>query len=180
SLLFATLRQLAPSRRRVWAVFDPAYDGWLMELARPAAVALGLRLELREAGDLRASVREFRRILEDADPKTDALWLLADTRIIDSETVLPLVIEKGWQRRLPVFSNSLQHIRRGVLFALYPDNLLLGRRLAELAGRAPGALGRIETLRAVKRALNLKAAAHLDLPVDREVERQFDPVLPVW
>jgi len=84
---------------------------------------------------------------------------------------------------LPVFSNSLLHIQRGVLFALYPDNVPLGRRLAELAARAlrtPEARSRIEVLRAVKRALNLKIAAHLDLTIDRDLERQFDLVFPIW
>jgi len=182
-LLFATLQQLAPAKRRVWVVFNPAYDRWLIDLARTAATARDLELEPLEAGDLRESAQQFLRILKTADPATDALWLVADAGIIDSETILPLVIEKSWQRRLLVFSNSLLHIQRGVLFALYPDNVPLGRRLAELAARAlrtPEAPSRIEVLRAVKRALNLKIAAHLDLTLDRDVERQFDWVLPVW
>ena len=182
-LLFATLQRLTPEKRRVWVVFNPAYDRWLIALARTAAAARDLTLEPLEARDLRESARQFHRILDTADPATDALWLVADAGIIDSETILPLVIEKSWQRRLPVFSNSLLHIQRGVLFALYPDNVPLGRRLAELAARAlrtPETPARIEVLRAVKRALNLKIAAHLDLTIERDLERQFDLVLPVW
>jgi putative ABC transport system substrate-binding protein len=183
ALLFATLQRLSPATQRVWVVFNPAYDRWLIALARTAAAARDLTLEPLEAGDLRESARQFHRILDTADPATDALWLVADAGIIDSETILPLVIEKSWQRRLPVFSNSLLHIQRGVLFALYPDNVPLGRRLAELAARAlrtPEAPARIEVLRAVKRALNLRIAAHLDLTIERDLERQFDLVLPVW
>lgn len=183
ALLFGTLQLLMPEKRRVWVVFDPAYDRWLIALAQTAAAARNLKLEPLEAGDLRESVRQFLRILETADPATDAIWLVADAGIIDSETILPLVIEKSWQRRLPVFSNSLLHIRRGVLFALYPDNDRLGRRLAELAlqARSPAtAKPGIEALRAVKRVLNLKVATHLELNVARDIERQFDLVLPVW
>ena len=183
ALLFATLQRLTPEKRRVWVVFNPAYDRWLIALARTAAAARDLTLEPLEAGDLRESARQFHRILDTADPATDALWLVADAGIIDSETILPLVIEKSWQRRLPVFSNSLLHIQRGVLFALYPDNVPLGRRLAELAARAlrtPEAPARIEVLRAVKRALNLRIAAHLDLTIERDLERQFDLVFPIW
>ena len=183
ALLFDTLQRLSPATRRVWVVFNPVYDRWLIELAQRAAAARDLKLEPLEAGDLRESARQFLHILEAADPATDALWLVADAGIIDSETILPLVIEKSWRRRLPVFSNSLHHIQRGVLFALYPDNVPLGRRLAELAARAlrtPEAPSRIELLRAVKRALNLRIAAHLDLTIDRDLERQFDLVLPEW
>lgn len=183
ALLFATLQQLAPTRRRVWVVFNPAYDRWLMDRARTAATALGLKLEPLEARDLRESARQFRHILAAADPAADALWLVADVGIIDSETILPLVIEQSWRRRLPVFSNSLLHSKRGVLFALYPDNVALGRRLAELAAQAlrtPKARSGIEVLRAVKRALNLRIAAHLGLTIDRDLERRFDLVFPVW
>ena len=183
ALLFATLQRLTPEKRRVWVVFNPAYDRWLIALAQTAAATRDLKLEPLEAGDLRESARQFHRILDTADPATDALWLVADAGIIDSETILPLVIEKSWQRRLPVFSNSLLHIQRGVLFALYPDNVPLGRRLAELAARAlrtPEAPARIEVLRAVKRALNLRIAAHLDLTIERDLERQFDLVFPIW
>ena len=183
ALLFATLEQLAPTRRRVWVVFNPAYDRWLMELARTAAAARALNLEPLEARDLRESARQFHRILDTADPATDALWLVADASIIDSETILPLVIETSWQRRLPVFSNSLLHSKRGVLFALYPDNVALGRRLAELAAQAlqtPQARSGIEVLRTVKRALNLRIAAHLGLTIDQDLERRFDLVFPVW
>jgi putative ABC transport system substrate-binding protein len=183
ALLFGTLHLLMPEKRRVWVVFDPAYDRWLIALAQTAAAARNLKLESLEAGDLRESARQFLRILDTADPATDAIWLVADAGIIDSQTILPLVIEKSWQRRLPVFSNSLAHVKRGVLFALYPDNISLGRRLAELslqALRTPDARAGVEVLRAVKRALNLKIAAHLDLTLDRDVERQFDWVLPVW
>jgi len=183
ALLFATLQQLAPAKRRVWVVFNPAYDRWLMDLARTAATARGLELESLEAGDLRESARQFLHVLKTADPTTDAIWLVADAGIIDSQTILPLVIEKSWQRRLPVFSNSFAHVKRGVLFALYPDNISLGRRLAELslqALRTPDARAGVEVLRAVKRALNLKVVGHLELDVPPDIERQFDLVLPVW
>jgi putative ABC transport system substrate-binding protein len=183
ALLFATLKQLAPAKQRVWVVFNPAYDRWLIELAQRAAAAQHLTLQPLEAGDRRESAQQFLRIFKTADPTTDAIWLVADAGIIDSETILPTVIEQSWQRRLLVFSNSLQHIQRGVLFALYPDNIRLGRRLAELALQAlrtPHAKSTIEVLRAVKRVLNLKVAAHLELSVNRDLERQFDLVLPPW
>ena len=183
ALLFATLKQLVPTKRRVWVVFDPSYDRWLIDLAQQAASSSGLKLEALGARDLRESARQFTSVLQAADPATDAIWLVADARITDSETILPLVVEKSWQRRLLVFSNNLQHIKRGVLFGLFPDNTLLGQRLAELAERAlraPSAPSSIEVLHAVKRAINLKIAAHLDLAIDQALERQFDLVLPVW
>lgn len=183
ALLFATLRQLAPEKQRVWVVFDPAYDRWLIDLAQTAAHESGLKLQPLEASDSYTAIRHFLRVFETADPATDVLWLMADAKLVDPEAVLPVLIEKSWQRRLILFSNSLQHVHRGVLFALYPDNNRLGRRLAELSlqvPRASNAKSGIEPLRAVKRAINLKMAAHLELNVSQDTERQFDLVLPPW
>ena len=53
-------------------------------------------------------------------------------------------------------------------------------RPSNLRGIRTKAERRIEPLRAVKSALNLKIAAHLGLSVTRDVERQFDVVLPPW
>ncbi|MBS1222706.1 MAG: hypothetical protein H6R23_2326, partial [Proteobacteria bacterium] len=159
------------------------HDRWLIDLAQPAAAALHLKVQPLEATDLREAARQFLYILETAEPATDALWLVADTAVVDSETILPLLVEQGWKRRLVIFSNSLLHAKRGTLFALYPDNVQLGRRLAELALRMLGDAGArsgIEPLRAVKRVLNLKIAAHLELGVTQDIERQFDLVLPPW
>ncbi len=181
ALLFATLKRLVPATRRVWVVFNPGTDRWLIDLARSAAPGFGLQVQALEAADLRESARRFLDALDRAEPATDALWLVADTAVVDSQTILPLVVERSWKRRLVVFSNSLQQAKYGTLFALYPDNVRLGRRLAELAQRLdPRTEPRIEPLRAVKSAFNLKIAAHLELSVTQEIERQFDVVLPPW
>ncbi len=182
-LLLATLKRLVPTTRRVWVVFNPNTDRWLIDLARAAAPTFGLTVQALEASDLRGSAQRFLDILDRAEPATDALWLVADATVIDTQTILPLVVERGWQRRLAIFSDSLQHAQHGILFALYPDPLQLGHRLAKLAQsrwRNPQAARRIEPLRAVKRALNLKIAAHLGLNVMQDIERQFDVVLPPW
>ena len=164
-------------------VFNPRRDRWLIERAEPAARALDLVLLPLEAVDPSAAARQFLQVLRAADAGADALWLVADTGVVEPETILPTVIEQSWQRKLAVFSGSLQHVRRGVLFALYPDNRQLGRRLAELALRVmadPRARPGIEPLRAIRRALSLRVASHLDLKVSQEMERQFDWVLPPW
>ncbi len=183
ALLFATMRLLKPATRRIWVVFNPRRDRWLIERAEPAARALDLVLLPLEAVDPSAAARQFLQVLRAADAGADALWLVADTGVVEPETILPTVIEQSWQRKLAVFSGSLQHVRRGVLFALYPDNRQLGRRLAELALRVmadPRARPGIEPLRAIRRALSLRVASHLDLKVSQEMERQFDWVLPPW
>jgi putative ABC transport system substrate-binding protein len=181
ALLFATLKSLVPTIKRVFVVFNPSRERWIIERAQQNVAAHGLTLIPLEASDLRSSARLFLQIVETANPQTDALWLTMDSQIFDTEAMMPMLIEQSWNRRLVVFSSSLEQANLGVLFALYPDNQALGRRLAELAlqltqrpGRSPG----IEPLRAIKRALNLRAATHLNLAIDKSVERQFDLIFP--
>ncbi len=162
-------------------VFDPQRDRWLIDRAQRAAARYQLTLRLFEASDLRTAARHFWTILKTAPAATAALWLLMDGRLVDDQALLPVIIEQSWHRRLPVFSANLLHVNRGVLFALYPDNEALGRRLADRALRLaadPGASSGIEPLRDVKRALNLRVSAHLGLAVDAGMEQEFDLVLP--
>lgn len=181
ALLFATLKSLVPTVKRVFVVFNPSRERWLIERAQQNAAAYGLTLIPLEASDLRSSARLFLQLVETAHPQTDALWLTMDSQIFDTEAMMPMLIEQSWNRHLVVFSSSLEQANLGVLFALYPDNQALGRRLAELAlqltqrpDRPPG----IEPLRAIKRALNQRVAAHLNLAIDPSVERQFNLIFP--
>ncbi|MER2512512.1 MAG: ABC transporter substrate binding protein [Nitrosomonas ureae] len=183
ALLLDTLKKLAPAINRVWVIFNPNTDRWVVDLAQSAAPVFGLEIQTLEASDLRESARRFLDVLERAEPTTDSIWLLANSALVDSQTILPLVVEQSWKRRLVIFSNSLQQAKYGILFALYPDNLQLGRHLAELAQshvRQPHRAFHIEPLRAVKRVLNLKVAAHLKLSITKDIEQQFDVVLPPW
>jgi putative ABC transport system substrate-binding protein len=179
ALLFSTLKRLAPQTQRVFVVFNPDRERWIIERAQQAASGFNLTLAPLEAKDLHTSAHQFLRILDSAQAGTDAIWLTVDSQLVDTQAILPVIIEQSWRRRLVVFSNNLEHANLGVLFAVFPDNRELGWRLADLAlaldshpDRHPG----VEPLRAVKRALNLRVAAHLDLAITQSVEKQFDLV----
>ena len=94
--------------------------------------------------------------------------------------MLPLVLHESWNRNLAVFSSSLGHVRRGVLFSLYPDNAGLGRHLADTAQEylASGNYGEhgMILLREVLLAINLRTAMHLGLDTSRP--QGFDMVFP--
>jgi putative ABC transport system substrate-binding protein len=81
-----------------------------------------------------------------------------------------------------VFSSSVAHVGRGVLFSLYPDNVALGRTLAASALTRLAANGpppRIVTpLQAVRVAVNVRTARHLGLAISRTEQQSFDLVFP--
>jgi putative ABC transport system substrate-binding protein len=180
ALLFSNLKGLMPAVRRVITVYDPRLNGWLMRLAKEAARAQGLELAAYEAPDLRAAVLLYRDIFATADSRQDALWLLQDSTTVEDSLVLPLVLQESWNRNLLVFSSRFDHVRRGVLFSLHPDNIELGRHLAGaalgfLASGNYGEHGMI-LLREVQMAINLRTAKHLEVNINPQ--QNFGLVFP--
>lgn len=178
ALLFAKLKDIVPTARRVHVVYDPRQNGWLIRLAREAARLQGLELVAEEARDLKTAVRLYQDILASANAERDVLWLPQDATTVEEGAVLPMVLQDAWERRLPVFSSSFGHVKRGVLFSLYPDNVGLGRNLA---GSALGLLGTGEPvgrgvmpLKDVQTAVNLRTAKHLGLSFSSQQQRSFD------
>lgn len=179
-VLFTHLKRLLPGVRRVIVVYNPQNNEWLLTLARAAARAQSLELDAFEARDTAAAARLYQGLIAAAGSH-DAIWLPQDPTTVDESTILPLVLRQAWRHRVPVFSSSFAHVRKGALFALYPDNRLLGRALAQTALRLqagepvpPGML----PLQTVLTALNLRTASHLGLTLDYQQQRRFDFVFP--
>jgi putative ABC transport system substrate-binding protein len=167
ALLFSRMKTLKPATKRVFVVYDPAFNDWIIKFAKEAASVLELELVAYEAKDLRSAVKYYQEIFSAANGRSDVLWLPQDYTTVEESTVLPLVLQESWNRDIAVFSSNSAHVRRGVLFSLYPDNTGLGKSLAKLA---LGYLrsGYYETsgilpLRDVQSAVNLRTAKHLRL-----------------
>lgn len=181
ALLFARLKALMPAAKRVFVVYDPNVNGWLMKLAKEAASVQGMELVAHEATDLRSAVRIYQEIFSAADRHRDALWLPHDPTTVEERSVLPLVLQESWDRNLAVFSSSFGHVRRGALFSLYPDNVALGKSLAGLAQGIliSGGYGKpgMMPLRDVQIAVNLRTAQHLGLNLGQQ-RQSFNMVFP--
>ena len=181
ALLFARMKALMPTARRVFVVYDPGINGWLMKLAKEAARFQGLELVTYEAKDLRSAVKFYQEIFSVANAHTDALWLPQDPTTVEESSVLPLVLEKSWNQNIAVFSSNFGHVRRGVLFSLYPDNFALGESLGSLAQSIlkSGEYGKrgMLPLRDVRVAVNLRTAQHLGLNLSSQ-QKSFDSVFP--
>jgi len=180
AFLFIRMKALMPAVKRVYVVYDPGFSGWLMELAKEAARAQGLELVAHEAQDLRSAVRFYQEIFSAADARHDALWLPQDSTTVEERSILPLVLQESWNQGIAVFSSNSSHVRRGVLFSLYPDNVALGKSLAGLAQGIliSGDYARrgMMPLRDVQSAVNLRTAKHLGLDPARQ--QGFDTTYP--
>ncbi|ELX08892.1 hypothetical protein Jab_2c09500 [Janthinobacterium sp. HH01] len=181
ALLFSMLKSLLPGIRRVIVVYNPAVNETQIRLAREAARSLGLELAALEASDLAGAARAYETQLAAADGHRDALWLPQDSTTVEETTILPLVLKESWSRNVPVFSSSVLHVKKGVLFGMYPNNVQLGRDLAALAlsmqnGEQPKR--GVTPLRAVRSALNSRTASHIGLNLVSSQQRSFDAVFP--
>ena len=179
ALLFARLKLLMPTVKRVFVVYDPNINGWLIKLAAQAAHDQGLELVAHEAQDVRSAIKFYQEIFSAAYSRRDALWLPQDSSTVEESSILPLVLQSSWDQNIAVFSSNSAHVRRGVLFSLYPDNVALGKSLARLArGLATSATPQREMLplRDVLIAVNLRTAQHLGLNINRPLV--FDMTFP--
>lgn len=180
--LFGQLKRLSPGTKRVFVVYNPARHQWLIDLAKPAAEALGITLVAKAAKGLRDSARIHRDILRKAQRKTDSVWLLQDSGIIDSATILPMILRESWNKKLIVFSSNPSDVPRGILFSFYADNNMLGRSLARLAfdhlKKGKRSIAFISPLPGALSAVNLRTASHLGLHIPFEEQREFGLVFP--
>jgi putative ABC transport system substrate-binding protein len=181
ALLFANLKALLPATRRVIVVYNPQHSDWVLKLAREAARVDGLELAAFEARDLASAARLYETAFASADARRDAVWLPIDPTTVDEATILPIVLREAWNRNVAVFSSSFLHVKRGALFALYPNNMELGRSLGALSTAllAGEALPRgVKPLREVHSALNLRTASHIGLAIAPRVQRSFTYLYP--
>ena len=179
-VLFEKLKLLVPTITTISVIYNPDINQALIDQAINSARNLNLTLDAHVATDIRQAALIYKELAENIDSRTNAIWLLQDSTTIDSDSVLPSLLEQAWKRRLIVFSSKLVHVKRGALFSMYPDNFKMGRELGKLATAVtedsiPSA---IYTLRALKIAVNMRTAKHLGIDFSSRDERSFDLVFP--
>ncbi len=175
-LFFFHLKNLLPKTRKVVVIYNAKHNEWLIKLAREAASTYGLVLTALEAHDLPTAARTYATTLQEINPQQDALWLLQDSTTLE-DTIFSLILGESWSRNLTVFSSNLTHVKKGLLFALYPNNTRMGHALAKLALDAlsgnvmkPGFF----PLQDVDSAINMRTALHAGIEV--KSNNQFDTV----
>ena len=155
-------------------------NGWWVHLAKKVAKDHQLKMKLYPAENVRDAARQYKLMLQESQPTIDAIWIpLID--LAPTKTVLPMVLKAAWEKRLPVFSNNPIHAKQGTLFSLYPDNIPMGKQLAEIAIEAiqHPKNPRVKLSSDLKIAFNRRTAAHLGLKVSRSQLRLFDRIYPL-
>lgn len=181
AILFTRLKTLLPESRRVFVVYDPQHNESLIKLARDEAKNHQVELITYPASDLASAAKIYESIFSGIDNRRDAIWLPNDSTTVEENTILPLVLKLSWNASVPIFSSNFLHVKKGALFALYPNNVELGRTLAHSAlGILAGESRKrgVAPLRELHTAVNLRAASRIGLNLSYQQQRTFDFVFP--
>jgi len=79
--LFQRLQRIVPTVKRVFVVYDPRRDSWIIERAKAAAASLGLELRVETASNIIESAPIYGRWVRSAKSATDAIWLTSNSSL---------------------------------------------------------------------------------------------------
>jgi putative ABC transport system substrate-binding protein len=178
-LLFEGLLAIRPAVANIHVVFEEDYNGWVVAEAGLAAEQLGIRLHRHPVANMREAAAVYRQVQKTMDRRTSALWLPLGGPSRE-KTILQEILETAWKHDQIIFSSNLAEVRRGVLFALYPDNHRMGRELAAMLKDISPENRKNNTrfLSSVYEAINLRTAEHIGLRLHKEELKEFEFVYP--
>jgi len=126
--IFKILKKILPKTRKVAVLYNPEQTRELIELSMSKAENSGMELvpvKVSGSEDVYAAVRSI-------IGKVDALWMVPDTTIYNSETSRDVLLV-SLREKLPVIGLSPMYVKAGALFALSCDYSDIGSQTAAIA-----------------------------------------------
>lgn len=179
---FRQLQLLNPGINRVFFVYSEKNNGWVIERARKVSRKYNIEFVPLRVKSIKQATLQYKVILQSVQSDTDALWIPLDD-IAPLDILLPDILQVTWDKHITVFSNNMQHARRGTLFALYPDHEKQGRRLVALLKRHlenPNTPKLLYPSVDFKTAVNIRTATHLGLRYSKKMLQSFDQIFPAY
>lgn len=179
--VFAELKRLLPSVRKVCFVYSPKHNDWLVERAAQAADKYGIKLKPVPASDLRQAAIQYKSVLNELESGADALWLPLDPITVENRTILPLILRVTWDRNLTLISSNAPHAKRGALFSTFPKNMEMGQSIANVVNKwlASGQGDfEVKPLMDLGLAINVRTAAHLGIKLSKDELARYDLKFP--
>lgn len=179
---FRNLQLLNPSINRVFFIYSEKNNGWQIRRARQISRQYGIEFVPLIVDSMHQASLQYRIVLKSMNAENDALWMPLDN-IAPMQVLMPEILKYSWKRRLTVFSNNIQHARRGLMFALYPDHYQQGRRLVALLKRhidSPTLKDELYPSVDLNVAVNIRTATHLGLRYDDIMVKSFDQIFPAF
>ncbi len=177
-VIMQRLLELAPEVKRVYVVKRSDQFNDMVDRAQSYLDSLQIELSVTETASLQESASAYREILEQSE-EGDAIWILPGSGVVDN-SVLSMLLKRGWTKNLILFSSNPAHVKRGLLFAAYPDNFGLGGSLADLASQtlAQKAENKMRPLQNLHIAVNERTSRHLGIELTSKMKEEIDLLLP--
>lgn len=174
-LMFDKLSQLAPNIKKVTIIYNPEHNQWMMKQAILAAKQYNLTLQLIKVSSLKAATEKYRYFFNHVDPETEALFLPLDSTVINEKITIPFILTSAWKQQVVVFSCNPIHVKRGVLFSIYPDSQRIGQDIGDLIKiESTSSQHQIHPMRRSIFSLNKKTALHLNLNIPDTLEKELE------
>ena len=163
--------------RNIHVVTDPKNRADQLKAATEYAASKNITLIVHEVSTIQAAAAEYKKLLAQVE-EHDAIWLMRDKAINDS-SLLSQVLETAWKKRVAVFSTNPTHVKRGALFAIYPNNKKLGKSLARLAdkhGVKQNIPPSLSPLQDVYTVVNGRTSRHLGISIGGDLRAEIDSI----
>ena len=177
-VVLGSMLNFSPSVKKVYVVRRTGRLESILSVAEDYLKKHNVELDIRECENLQEGATAYRRVLDEAN-EGDAIWVLPGSTLLDN-AVLSLALNRAWQKDLVMFSSNPLHVKRGLLFAVYPDNKGMGGSLGELANKTltDGEQSGMMPLRDVLIAVNERTSRHLAIELTSEMKSNIDLLLP--
>lgn len=176
---FAELKRVAPHIKDVRLVYNDEINGWWYKRAQKVARGFDLTIIGYPATDIKSGVKLYEQMLEDAAPKTTAVWIPLRS-VVPSKTILPLLLKQAWSKKLAVISNNPSHTKLGGFIAVYPEHKKMGSQLAQFASYhfKEKDIDRIVGTENLNVAINLRTSSHIGIRLNAKEYANFDKIFP--
>jgi ABC-type uncharacterized transport system substrate-binding protein len=172
------LMLLSPSVGRIHVVKKSQGSDLQLDGASKYLASSEKELIVHQSADIRDAANIYARLIDNAT-EGDAIWILQDGSYVNS-AIFSLLLDAAWNKNLVVFSSNPMHVKRGALFAVYPDNKNMGASLGRLANKV--LLGDVElgmqTLHDTFLAVNERTSNHLGISLSKDVKESIDLLMP--
>ncbi len=177
---FIRLSAIAPAVTTIYVVYNPEQDQWLIDRAMLSLEGSNITLKAIASNSLKESAAAYQQLIEKQQlSAADALWLMQGDKAVGESSILSRILQQAWNKQFVVFSSNPAHVKRGALFATYPNNKLLGEKLGQkIIGLEKGRHNSVEPLVDLKVAFNKRTAEHLELNISRSKQQTFDLIFP--
>lgn len=161
---------LSPGTDRVSVVTALNSGSGYLDEAKIYMASLGKKLIVYRAGDIHAAAIQYLQALKTAEAY-DGIWILPGETGID-DAIMGQLLQSAWDKNIVLFSSNPNDVRKGTLFAAYPDNEKMGQDLGllvnkQLTGEMP--MPHFTPVKQLLLAVNLRTSRHLGLPLSGKI-----------